>query len=114
MLLSCKFFFETEKVSYFITHVDSVRVEKISGTTIEFKAFIGLATPCYTYSHYKAIRENNDYQIRLYSYLADSGPCPQVIVQEEVPVTIDVKEKGTYHFHFYSTDSLTVDLDVTI
>lgn len=116
LILGCSLFTEEERIDYIeaVVSVDSIRVEKIVDKGVGFTAFCTVSDPCWEFWKYDKDIIEFDVYIKIYARRDSRLFCPQVIWSIEVPLFVRVGSFGRYHFHFWQTDSSSLDTTIVI
>lgn len=103
--------FEDETQLNFPAGVDSLSVEITGNKTAEFTAYLYCGSMCWTGYYFVSDQEGNDIYVKLF-VTTDGRICPAVCVEQSYKFEYTSLYPGTYNFHFFRTD--TTSLDTTI
>lgn len=95
-----------------ITPAHTIREITILDNSAIFTVSCAIPTPCWEFHSYDVITSNNDYYITFYVKSTDQSVCPQYISSLNAYYNVDVNESGEYRFHFYKTDSSSIDTTI--
>lgn len=93
--------------------VDSVKVTQIEDRNVTFECIGWTGDPCWEHDHTEIDCQNPDYFVQIFVKRDKSLICPQVISKMTIPVSITVGQDTSYTFHFWQTDSTSLDTTIT-
>jgi hypothetical protein len=64
---------------------------------------------CWKETYYKSSIKGNDVFIKAFAVTDVSAVCPAVCVETEIPILIQLKVSGSYTFHFWRSDTSSID-----
>jgi len=94
--------------------VDSVFVNNTSNLTAEFTAKIYCGSYCWKNTCFEKSIDGNNVFIKTFAVTDGSAVCPAVCVETEIPISILLMIPGSYTFHFWKSDSTSIDTTLNI
>ncbi len=94
--------------------VDSVRNARVSPHSVTFDVFGTVADPCWQFNWAEIWRRAEDISVKIHAKRKRAAMCPQVLTVLKTRVQIPVTGAGTYEFHFWASDSASVDTTVVV
>lgn len=110
-IYSCSVF-EENKINHPIP-VDSISVKNTS-LNAEFTAIILCGSYCWENTYFEKSISGSDVFIKTFAVSDGSAVCPQVCVEYQTPINISLPMSGNYTFHFWKTDTSSIDTTITI
>lgn len=92
--------------------VDSITVVNIARNVIEFTATNNCGSMCWKQTYFESNTSRNDVFIKTFFVADGSTICPQVCVEVKTPVQITLPSTGSYTFHFWQSDSTSLDTTI--
>lgn len=83
-------------------------------TPIVFEIASFFNTPCDEYSHSDINQDDFDISIKFYQKSEKGGRCTQVVVDTEIRWGFMPESAGEYRFHFWQSDSASLDTTVVV
>lgn len=108
LIISSCSLFEEDDIIHTIP-VDSVFVNNTSNLTVEFTAKIYCGSMCWKETYYKSSTNGNDVYIKTFAVTDGSAVCPAVCVETEIQISIKLLVPGNYTFHFWRSDTSSID-----
>jgi len=114
--ISCSLFEEEkeQQKTEIMASVDSISIQSISDTNIEFTVFCTTPTPCWGFSRFEENRDTSDISIKVFIFSTTDDPCITVLGNIQIPLSMQVPYSGTYNFHFFQNDTTTFDTIISI
>lgn len=113
LALSACSLFEEDDITRLVP-VDSIIVNGTSGLSSNFTALIPCGSICWKESYFKSSVSNKDIFIKTFAIINGSAVCPAVYIETEIPISIQLKVPGSYIFHFWKSDSTSIDTTLNI
>ncbi|MEO8230881.1 MAG: hypothetical protein ABI638_01270 [Ignavibacteriota bacterium] len=111
VLISACSSFEKEEHRPPIT-VDSVSVNSVSNLTANFTAIIFCGSYCWEKTYFEKSISGSDIFIKTFAVSDGSTVCPQVCVEYQTPINISLPSSGSYTFHFWKSDTSSIDTTI--
>ncbi|MBE0551451.1 MAG: hypothetical protein IH619_03640 [Ignavibacterium sp.] len=89
--------------------VDSVFVNNSSNLTAEFTAKIYCGSYCWKNTYFEKSILGNNVFIKTFAVSEGSSVCPAVCVEYQTLINIVLPASGSYTFHFWKSDSTSID-----
>jgi hypothetical protein len=105
--------FEDDEITYTIP-VDSISVKNISKLKAEFMASNFCGSMCWEKTYFEKIIIGNDVFIKTFAVADGSTACPAVCVYTETQVSIMPLSVGSYTFHFWKSNTSSIDTTLII
>jgi hypothetical protein len=88
----------------------------VQGLNIAFQVVCVVGDPCWFPSHNEFATKNNgqDIYVSVYAKRDKKAVCPQVISIIKPIVKYSVKTVGEYRFHFWKSDTTTMDTTIVV
>jgi len=112
LLSSCSGFEEDEII--YTMPVDSISVKSISNLTIAFTASNFCGSLCWERTYFEKRIKGTEIFIKTFAVETPSGVCPDVCVYTETPVIITLLFAGSYTFHFWKSDTSSIDTTLIV
>lgn len=112
ILSSCSLF-EEDDITRQIP-VDSISVNSTSGLRGNFTALIACGSMCWKETYFEGSVSDDDVFIKTFAVTDGSAVCPAVCVETEIPISIKLQVPGSYTFHFWKSDSTSIDTTLNI
>lgn len=111
--LSCDNLVENETTK---RKASTLIVEKVStnSNSISLTAIAEWGSSCGSFSHLVVSQNNKDISITVYGKEPIDAVCLAVMSSFAAPVEIIVDSPGKYNFHFWQTDSTSLDTTITL
>ena len=101
--------------------VDSVKVTHIVDRKATFECIGWVGDLCWEHDHTEIDYQNTDYFVQIIIKRDESLICPQdesltcpdVISKMTIPVSITIGQDTSYTFHFWQSDSTSLDTTIT-
>ena len=109
-LSACSLFEEND-----ITHpipVDSISVNNTSSLTADFTAKIYCGSYCWKNTCFEKSINGNNVFIKTFAVSDESSVCPAVCVEYQIPINITLPVSGSYTFHFWKSDTSSIDTTI--
>lgn len=94
--------------------VDSISVKNIARNLIEFTATNNCGSMCWKQTYAESSINRNDVFIKTICVFDGSAVCPEVCVEVKTPVSITLPSVGEYTFHFWQSNSASLDTTIAI
>jgi hypothetical protein len=94
--------------------VDSISVKNILSLTADFTASNFCGSMCWAKTYFEKTINGNNVYIKTFAVVDGSKICPDVCVYAETPVSISLPSAGSYVFHFWRSDSTSIDTTLII
>jgi hypothetical protein len=94
--------------------VDSISVNNTSSLTADFTATIYCGSYCWKKTYFEKSISGNNVFIKTFAISEGSSVCPAVCVEYQIPINIDLQTSGSYTFHFWKSDSTSIDTTLII
>jgi hypothetical protein len=107
ILSSCSEF-ETDEITRPIP-IDSVSINNISNLNVNFTAITYYGSLCWKSTYFEKRIIGSDVFIKTFAVLDRSSACPAVCVEVKTPVKIILQSSGQFTFHFWKSDTTSVD-----
>jgi len=112
ILSSCSEF-ETDEITRAIP-IDSVSVNNISNLSVDFTAITYCGSLCWKSTYFEKRIIASDVFIKTFAVLDKSAACPAVCVEVHTPITINLQSSGRFTFHFWKSDTSSIDTTLTL
>ncbi len=89
--------------------VYEVEVTESNTETVTFKALVYLIDPCWDFEQIVIDWADNHCYLKFFFKRQDVNICPTVIDERELPAIFYLQQKGEITFHFWQSDSASVD-----
>ncbi|QQS36238.1 MAG: hypothetical protein IPM56_18685 [Ignavibacteriales bacterium] len=113
LLYSCSIREEEEETSQPFA-VESITVNDISRNGINFTAYNSCGSMCWKRTFVETKIDRTDIYVKTIAVFDKYAACPAVCVGTETPVSINLSGNGIYNFHFWQSDSTSLDSVITI
>ena len=107
VLSSCSLFEEDDITSPI--PVDSVFVNNTSNLTVDFTAKIYCGSYCWKKTYFEKSINGNNVFITTFAVSDGSSVCPAVCIEYQIPISIVLPVSGSYTFHFWKSDTSSID-----
>jgi len=94
--------------------VDLISVNNISNITADFTATIFCGSYCWKNTCFEKSIKGNDVFIKTFAVSDRSSVCPAVCVEKETPINIQLFTPGSYTFHFWKSDTSSIDTTIVL
>lgn len=94
--------------------VISVKEINARNNIVSILAVASWSDGCGSFSHYSVNSNNKDISIVIYVNKPSELACPAVMISFDAPIDIVVDGAGDYNFHFWQTDSTSLDTTFTV
>lgn len=111
ILISSCSSFEDEEERHSIP-IDSISVNSISNLTVNFTATIFCGSYCWKETYFEKSISGSDVFIKTFAVSDGSSVCPQVCVEYQTPINISLPSSGSYTFHFWKSDTSSIDTTI--
>jgi len=105
--------FEDDEITYTIP-IDSISVKNISNLKVEFTASNFCGSMCWKKTYFGKRVSGNDIFIKTFAVVDGSTACPAVCVYAETPINITLPSAGSYSFHFWRSDTSSIDTTLIV
>ena len=92
--------------------VDSIFVNSISSHSVHFTTTIFCGSMCWKNTYFKKRIVGEDVFLKTFAVLDGSSVCPAVCVEVETPINIILQSTGSYTFHFWKSDTSSIDTTI--
>ena len=92
---------------------DSVTAVEVQGRNVTFTIWGDLPNSCWNLSGANHFVNNTEILLQLYALQSSSSACSAEIKPEKIDIGYTVSQGGTYHFHFWRSDNVSLDKTVT-
>ena len=89
--------------------VDSVFVNNTSNLSADFTAKIYCGSYCWKNTYFEKSINGNNVFIKIFAVSDESSVCPAVCVEYQIPINITLPVSGSYRFHFWKSDTSSID-----
>jgi hypothetical protein len=113
IILSSCTVFEDDEIKRPIP-VDSISVNNISNLFVDFIASVFCGSMCWKNTYFEERISGNDVFIKTLAVLDGSSVCPAVCVDYQTPINISLLSAGSYTFHFWKSDTSSIDTSLII
>ena len=116
IFFGCSLFQEDDEIEYIeaVVGVDSIHINNISNMTVWFAVFCTVGDPCWEFWKHDESKIGSDIYVKVYARRDRSLVCLDVIGLIKVPLIINVGSAGDYYFHFWQTDTSSLDTTISI
>lgn len=99
-----------------VSKIPSVKFKRVIVTDglASFAVICGVSCPSYVYYNYENKIVDEEYLVSFYARLDGQDVCPAVGYTIEVPFVVFIPDPGTYKFHFWQSDTTTLDTTLII
>jgi len=111
-LYSCSIF-EEDEITYTIP-TDSISVKNSSNLTAEFTASNFCGSSCWKKTYFEKRITGDEVFIKIFAVADGSIACPAVCIYAETPASITLPSSGGYTFHFWRSDTSSIDTTINI
>ena len=112
ILFSCTIF-EDDEIKRPIP-VDSISVNNITNLSVDFTASIFCGSLCWKNTYFEKRISGSEVFIKTFAVLDGSSVCPAVCVDYQTPINISLISAGSYTFHFWRSDTSSMDTTLFI
>ena len=113
IILSSCTIFEDDEIKRPIP-IDSISVNNISNLSVDFTASIFCGSMCWKYTCFEKRISGSDVFIKTFAVSDGSLVCPAVWVDYQTPINISLLSAGKYTFHFWKSDTSSIDTTLFI
>lgn len=99
---------------YGVVSIDSVAVLSVQERTVFFACYSEVSDYCWQVHRFLSNRQGNDIFITVEAKHQEGVQCATAFKTLESPVYFEVDAPGAYSFHFWQSDSSTVDTTFAI
>ena len=92
--------------------VDSVFVNNTSNLSADFTAKIYCGSYCWKNTYFEKSINGNNVFIKTFAVSDESSVCPAVCVEYQIPINITLRVSGSYTFHFWKSDTSSIDTTI--
>lgn len=89
--------------------IDLIIVNNNAGLRCNFTAIPNCGSMCWKDTYDKSIISGQDVYIKAFSVSDGSASCSDACVETEIPISIQLKVPGSYTFHFWKSDTSSID-----
>jgi len=93
---------------------DSISVNNTSNLTVDITATIFCGSYCWKKTYFEKSINGNNVFIKTFAVSDESSVCPAVCVEYQIPINIVFQTSGSYTFHFWRSDSSSIDTTLII
>lgn len=94
--------------------VDSISVNSVSNLKANFTAVSFCGSYCWKETYFEKSISGGDVFIKTFAVLDGSTVCPQVCVEYQTPIDISLPTSGSYTFHFWKSDTSSIDTTIVL
>ena len=94
--------------------VDSISVNNITNLSVDFTASIFCGSLCWKNTYFEKRISGSEVFIKTFAVLDGSSVCPAVCVDYQTPINISLISAGSYTFHFWRSDTSSIDTTLFI
>lgn len=94
--------------------VESITVNNVSRTGISLTAYNSCGSMCWKRTFVESRVNGFEVFVKTVAVFNEYTACPAVCVGTETPVFIKISSNGTYNFHFWQSDTTTLDTIITV
>jgi hypothetical protein len=94
--------------------VDSISVNNTSNLTADITATIFCGSYCWKNTYFEKSINGNKVFIKTFAVSDGSSVCPAVCVEYQILINIALQTSGSYTFHFWKSDSTSIDTTLNI
>ncbi|MDP2364172.1 MAG: hypothetical protein Q8M94_10425 [Ignavibacteria bacterium] len=105
--------FEDDEIIYTIP-VEAISVKNSSNLTIEFIASNSCGSMCWERTYFERTINGKNIFIKLFAVADGSTACPDVCVNVEVPISINLPSSDSFTFHFWKSDTSSIDTTLIV
>ena len=105
--------FEEDEIVYPIP-VDSISVKSTYNLIADFTASNFCGSSCWKRTYFEKKITGNKIDIKTFAVTDGSRTCPDVCVYAETPIRIMLPSSGTYEFHFWKSDTSSIDTAIVL
>ena len=113
VLISACSSFEDDEIRQPIP-VDSISVNSISNLKANFTAVIFCGSYCWKETYFEKSISGSDVFIKTFAVSDGSTVCPQVCVEYQTSINISLPTSGRYTFHFWKSDTSSIDTTIVL
>jgi len=108
--------FESDDGAFYTrpTPAERIEVKERAGRTITFSVTCSWPDGCGRYSHFTARQQGNEYTVQIFGGRTAAAVCPAVVIHFIAPVEIKVPAPGAYDFHFWQSDTTSIDTSLVV
>ncbi len=93
--------------------LDSISVNSTS-LNAEFTGTIFCGSYCWKSTYFVKNIKDGDVFIKTFAVSDGADVCPAVCVEYQIPINITLPVSGSYTFHFWKSDTSSIDTTITI
>jgi|WetSurMetagenome_2_1015567.scaffolds.fasta_scaffold00867_12 hypothetical protein len=112
ILSSCNIF-EDDEIKRPIP-VDSISVNNISNLSVDFTASIFCGSMCWKNTYFEKRISGSDVFIKTFAVMDESSVCLAVCVDYQTTINISLISAGSYTFHFWKSDTSSIDTTLMV
>jgi hypothetical protein len=105
--------FEEDEIIHPIP-TESISVNNTSNLTADITATIFCGSYCWKNTYFEKSINGNNVFIKTFAVLDGSSVCPAVCVEYQTPINIVFQTSGSYTFHFWKSDSSSLDTTLVV
>lgn len=94
--------------------VDSISVNNVSNLNVNFTATIFCGSYCWKNTYFEKRIVGGDVFIKTFAVSDRSSVCPAVCVEKETQINIKLFTPGSYTFHFWKSDTSSIDTTMVL
>ncbi|GAH44286.1 unnamed protein product [marine sediment metagenome] len=84
------------------------------GQNISFEVICVVGNPCYMFSHLDINSQYYDVFVKIYAKIDPEAICPEVVDSIKASGSYKPLSEGDYNFHFWQSDSASLDTTVVV
>lgn len=92
--------------------IEIFSVKNKSTLNIEFTASNSCGSMCWKRTYFEKTISGNDIYIKTFATMDGSLVCTAVCVSVDVPINITLSSPGSYNFHFWKSDTSSIDTTI--
>lgn len=105
--------FENDEITRAIP-VDSISINNVTNLSVDFTAITYCGSLCWKSTYFENKVIGSDVFIKTFSVSDRSAACPAVCVEAKTPIKITLQSSGNYNFHFWKSDTTSIDTTLTL
>ncbi len=113
ILSSCSVWEDEKEISQPFS-VESIIINDISRTGIHLTAYNSCGSMCWKRTFVESRINGFEVYVKTIAVFDEWTACPAVCVGTETPVFIKISSNGNYSFHFWQSDSSSLDTIITV
>lgn len=111
VLISACSVFEDDEIRQPIP-IDSISVNSTVNLTANFTAVSFCGSYCWKETYFEKSISGSDVFIKTFAVSDGSTVCPQVCIEYQTPINLSLPSSGSYTFHFWKSDTSSIDTTI--